>query len=389
MSSKEQLDGLRKRIDEIDEKMVPLFRERMEISLEVADLKISDNMPIQDARREQEVVDHALSILGGLGEAGKAGEAGENSKNLRTEVSLLMRSIIALSREYQRGRTFHSEMPLLPPAREPMRQKARCAFQGVPGAWSEQALIKLFPDASRQHVEFFEDVFLAVKDKRADYGVVAIENSQTGAIGETYDLLRKYGCFIVGRTWIDIQQCLLAKAGATLSDIREVLSHPEGFRQCSRFLHGRAWDLTACRNTAVAAEAASAAEDGRMAAIGSRRAAELNGLNVLAPDIMDSTANRTSFVVIATEPEYSEKSDLISITFSTEHRAGALCETLMPFMAQGINLMRIESRPATPGKYRFFAELKGNIMDVDILSTLRQAAATCEYFEVIGCYDNT
>ena len=101
---------------------------------------------------------------------------------------------------------------------------------------------------------------------------------------------------------------------------------------------------------------------------------------------MDSMGNRTSFVVIATEPEYDETCDLVSITFSTEHRAGALCEALMSFMAQGINLTRIESRPASPGKYRFFVEVEANILDPAALQTLRQAAAACEYFEVIGCY---
>jgi chorismate mutase/prephenate dehydratase len=346
----------------------------MDVSLRVADVKIRENMPIRDSSREQVVVDRAVALANG---------------DLRSEVTLLMRSILALSREYQRNRRFHGQVPMLPPPREPVRKDIACAFQGVPGAWSEQALIKLFPDALRQPVEFFEDVFLSVKQKRTNYGVVAIENSQTGAIGETYDLLRKYGCFIVGRTWIDIHQCLLASAGTTLQDVREIFSHPQGFRQCARFLQGRSWDLTTCRNTAVAAETVAGAKNGRAAAIGSRRAAELNGLEILVPDIMDASDNRTSFVVIATEPEYDDKSDLTSITFSTEHRAGALCETLMPFMAQGINLLHIESRPATPGKYRFFAEIEGNITDPDILSTLRQAAASCEYFEVIGCYSNT
>jgi chorismate mutase/prephenate dehydratase len=374
MSGKEQLEELRRRIDEIDRQLIPLFEERMDVSLRVGEVKIGENLPIQDAAREQAVVDRAASLA---------------SEGLRGEVSLLMRAILAFSRERQNSSMFHSEIPLLPSPREPKKSALTCAFQGVPGAWSEQALVKLFPDASRIAVEFFEDVFLAVKEKRADYGVVPIENSQTGAIGETYDLLRKYGCFIVGRTWTNIRQCLLALPGTAVSDVREVLSHPEGFRQCSRFLHGRAWDLTACRNTAVAAETASKAKDGRTAAIGSRRAAELNGLEVLAPNIMDSSGNRTSFVVIATAPEYDETSDLISITFSTQHRAGALCETLMPFMAQGVNLMRIESRPATPDKYRFFAELKGNILNPDTLFTLRHAAATCEYFEVIGCYGNS
>jgi chorismate mutase/prephenate dehydratase len=375
MDTKERLMTLRKRIDEIDEGLIPLFGERMGVSLQVAEAKVQENMPIQNTQREQAVVDHAVSLA---------------REELHGETALLMRTIIALSREYQRSRMFNRETPLLPPARDPVKQDMACVFQGLPGAWSEQALIKLFPEAPREHVDFFEDVFLAVREKRADYGVVAIENSQTGAIGETYDLLRKYGCFIVGRTWVDIRQCLLAPSGTALSDVREVLSHPEGFRQCSRFLRGRAWDLTACRNTAVAAETAAKAADGRTAAIGSRRAAEVNKLTVLAPDIMDSMDNRTSFVVIAAEPEYDEKSGLISVTFSTAHRAGALCETLVPFMAQNINLLRIESRPSSsPDSYRFFAELEGNIMDADIRSTLKQAAAACEYFEVIGCYNNT
>ncbi|MDR3279362.1 MAG: chorismate mutase [Synergistaceae bacterium] len=372
MGDKEMLGALRKRIDEIDEKLVPLFGERMEIALKVAGLKARDNMPIQDAAREQEVVDRAVSMADGF----------------RGEASLLMRSIMALSREYQRGRMLQGETPMLPAPREPMRSDIICAYQGVPGAWSEHAIMKLFPDAERRPVEFFEDVFLAVKDGQANYGVVPIENSQTGAIGETYDLLRKYGCFIVGRTWVDIRQCLLARPGTALTDIREVLSHSEGLKQCARFLRGRSWDLADCRNTAVAAQTVAASTNGKTAAIGSRRAAELNGLDVIAPDIMDSTGNKTSFVVIATEPEYDESSDLVSITFSTEHRAGALCETLMPFVAQGINLLHIESRPVAPGKYRFFVESEGSILNPDTLSTLRQAAALSAYFEVIGCYKN-
>ena len=375
MDVKKELTTLRKRIDEIDGQLIPLFSERMDISLRIVKMKVGENMPIQNDLREQAVVDHAVSAV---------------DSELRGEVSLLMRTIIAFSREYQRRQMFRREMPLLPPPRTPVNQDITCVFQGFPGAWSEQALIKLFPEASRVCVDFFEDIFIAVREKQAHYGIVPIENSQTGAVGETYDLLRKYGCFIVGRTWIDIRQCLIALPGTALSDVREVFSHPQDFRQCSHFLRGRAWDLTACRDTAVAAETVVNANNGRTAAIGSRRAAEVNGLVVLASDIMDSVENRTSFVVIATEPEYDEKSDLISVTFSTAHRAGALCETLIPFVAQNINLRRIESRPSSsPDSYRFFAELEGNVLDASTRSTLKQVAATCEYFEVIGCYNNT
>jgi prephenate dehydratase/chorismate mutase len=296
IDAKERLAELRGRLDEIDGRIVPLFRERMGVSLQAAAVKVRENMPLRDSAREQAIVDRAAALAGA---------------DLRGEAALLMRAVIALSREYQRGKILRGEARLLPPAREPARQNVTCAYRGAPGEWSGQALLKLFPDAVRVRADFLEDVFLAVKEGRADYGVAAIENSRTGAIGETYDLLRKYGCFIVGRTWIDMRR---------------------------------------------------------------------------APDVTDSADNRTSFVVIASEPEYDGESDLVSVTFSTEHRAGALCETLMAFMAQGINLLRIESRPASGGTYRFFAELSGSVLDSATSSALRQAASACEYFEVIGCY---
>jgi prephenate dehydratase len=91
-------------------------------------------------------------------------------------------------------------------------------------------------------------------------------------------------------------------------------------------------------------------------------------------------------VVISPEPEYDERDDRISFTFSTKHRSGALCESLLPLTAGGLNLLQLESRPAGAGKYRFFAEVQGNILDAHTISTLRQAASASEYFEVIGCY---
>jgi chorismate mutase/prephenate dehydratase len=258
MSTKEQLNESRERIDEIDEKIVSLFAERMEIAERIAEIKGMGNLAITDESRERRVVERAEALLA--------------DESLKGEIALLMRSVIAISKERQRRTLFPSDRPLLPPPRKAPQGRIVCAYQGVPGAWSEQALISLFPGAETSRVEFFEDLFVAVKEKRADYGVVAIENSKTGAIGETYDLLRKYGCYIVARTWIDIRHCLLAPADTEIDDIREVFSHPEGFRQCSKFLRGRAWDLTTCRNTAVAAELAAAGGNGRTAAIGSRRA---------------------------------------------------------------------------------------------------------------------
>lgn len=371
MMNNNDIKTLRASIDDIDAKIVALFEQRLEFAREVGDYKRAHNLAILDASREQAVVDQATARVPEI---------------MAAETALLMRSLMALAREYQRALLFKNDEAFLPEPSEPKRENVRCAFQGVQGAWSEQATHKLFPGATLTAVEFFEDVFSEVKRGAVDYGIVPIENSQSGAIGETYDLLRKYGCYVVGRTWIDIRHCLIAKSGTKLTEVREVFSHPEGFRQCHRFLMDKSWDLIAKSNTAVAVNAAKGSEGNKTAAIGAKLAAEINGLEVLVPDIMDSANNRTSFVVIANQPEYSQKSDLISVTFSLAHRSGSLCEALMPFMASCINLTRIESRPVSADNYRFFAELSGNIMDPKVQETLRHVAGATEYLEVLGCY---
>ncbi|MDR0854372.1 MAG: chorismate mutase [Clostridiales Family XIII bacterium] len=367
-----EIKNYREEIDSVDESLIKLFEERMNLSKAIGKYKRTNNIAIQDSEREQEIVDKAVSLT---------------DSELKGEVTLLMRSIMALSREYQRSLLFENISELLPAPTEAKTEGVKAVFQGAPGAWGEQAARKVFPDAELISADFFEDVFNMVKNGEADYGVVPLENSKTGAIGETYDLLRTYGCYIVGRTWIDIKHCLLAKPSAEQRDIREVFSHPEGFKQCHRYLADKSWDFIACSNTAVAAEKVAASDGNKAAAIGSRGAAKHNGLEVLAEDIMDYGNNRTSFVIISANPEYTEKSDLISITFSTAHRSGALCEALTPFMVADVNLTRIESRPTSLQKnYRFFAEISGNILDEEIKDTLKHAAGVTEYFEVIGCY---
>lgn len=367
------LAQLRAEIDEVDAALLPLYERRMEAVRQVAELKRENNLSILDAGREQVIIDKM---------ADRADAA------YRAEISLLTRTMLALSKSYQRKRLFPGEETLLPPPAQPKRENVVCVYQGVPGAWSEQALLQVFPDASYEAAEYFEDVFRTVKEEKADYGVVPVENSRTGAIGETYDLLRRYGCYIVGRVSVEIRQCLLAPEGVGLNDIRRVLSHPEALRQCGKYLKKHPWEQIACSNTAVAAESVAKENDGHSAAVGSRRAAERSGLSVLVPDIMDSAGNTTAFVVIARAPEYTADSTMITVTFSTAHRSGALCEALMPYMACGLNLARIESRPGTGGDYRFFADIESNILDPAAQDALRQAAAACEYFEVLGCYDN-
>ncbi|MDD2483677.1 MAG: prephenate dehydratase domain-containing protein, partial [Eubacteriales bacterium] len=368
MDTKKKMDAVRQSIDEVDRQIIEMFGKRMELSDQVAKIKKDGNLALTDDDREQQVIDRALAA---------------SDLAAKEETGLFMRSLMALSKLRQRKLVYGGADPeLLPPSRKPQREGAVVAYQGIPGAWGEQAVAQLFKQAERVTHDSFEDVFVAVKEKKALYGVVPIENSQTGAIGEVYDLLRRYGCYIVDQTWVEVRHCLMGIPGTGLNDIREVFSHPEGFRQCEQFLRNRAWDMTSCRNTASAAEKVSKSGDKRFAAIGSVRAAELYGLEVLAPDIASDLTNRTRFIVIAAEPEYDETCDAVSVIFRTAHRSGALCEVLFPFMAGNVNLSRIESRPMTGGKYCFFCDIKGNIGDPMIATALRHAAVSCGYLEV-------
>lgn len=379
MSHREQLQELRKEITALDEELIKLFMQRMEISGKIADVKMAGNISITDTEREKKVTEDAIAVA----------RAVNPDLGAETEVASFVRSLLALSKQRQHKKLFAGTNLEFPASAKPVAPDARVAFQGVAGAWGENAAITLYPNGNHIAYDYFDDVFTAVKSGEADVGVLPIENSQTGAIGEVYDLLRRNGCYIVGEAWITVAQCLLAKEGVRLDEIREIYSHPEGLKQCRRFLKNRNWDLTGCRNTAVAAQMVAQKDDRRYAAIGSRRAAEVHGLSVLAPDIMDNANNKTRFIAIAAEPVYDKGCDTTGISFITAHVAGALCAVLQTFMVAGINLSRIESRPVSAEKYRFFADLKTNLLSPEALDVLGQAAMHCDIFEVLGCYPSS
>ncbi|MDR0861961.1 MAG: chorismate mutase [Oscillospiraceae bacterium] len=382
MTAKEELQALRTQIDEVSAAIVRLFNERQRLSTEVARVKDAGNLAITDANREEQVVAAAV--------------AASEPENRAAAISLT-RTLIALSKLRQNEQLALPTALDFPAPVEPT--DGVVAFQGVAGAWSEQCAQTLYPEAEKLACAYFEDVFEAVKSGKAAYGVLPIENSRTGAIGEVYDLLRRHSCFIVGELWLSVAQSLLAAPGARLTDIREVFSHPEGFSQCARFLKNRSWELTSVRNTAVAAQMVAEkaggadgvknAEGVKFAAIGSPRAAEVYGLEVLAPDVMDDRNNRTRFIVIAAAPQYNEQSTSVTVTFSTQHRSGALCSVLEAFMLAGVNLTRIESRPVSAERYRFFADLAANITDPATRDAINIASMHCDYFEVLGCYSTS
>ena len=255
--------------------------------------------------------------------------------------------------------------------------KLQVGFQGVEGAYGHVAVLKYFQgkDIKAQNYPMFEDVVKAVVNKEVKYGVIPIENSSTGGITEAYDLIRRYGCFIVGEQLVKVEHCLLAWPGTKIGDIKEVYSHPQGFAQCrAYFKQHPKMELLNYFNTAKSAELVSQKKTKYMAAVAGAQAAELYGLEVLVRGINDNNNNYTRFFVVAADPEPSPKSNKITLVLTVKHEPGSLYNALKRFASNNINMLNIESRPieGRSWEYFFHIDISGNLADANVQKALNQ-----------------
>ena len=264
-------------------------------------------------------------------------------------------------------------------------------YQGVPGAYGEQATYTYFQEKWREIIAYdtFEDVIQALNEGKIDYGVLPIENSSAGEVLDTYDLIKNNDLYIVGEQSIKIDNNLMAIPGAKIEDIEEVYSHPQGLKQSKEFLSQYS-KMKKCPyvNTATACKFVAESKDQTKAAIGSKRAAELYGLEILAPNTNFNKNNCTRFIVLANSMNIDSTCDKISIVFSTAHVSGSLYNILGYFAHNGLNLLKIQSRPLLEKKweYYFFADLEGNLEQANVLIALSQIMNQCSYFKILGNY---
>jgi prephenate dehydratase len=234
------------------------------------------------------------------------------------------------------------------------------AYQGVPGAFSEQAARDFVPGAELLACPRFEDLFDAVSSGRARWGAVPIENTLAGSVHACYDLLARHTVTVSAESVLRISHTLIAPPGAMLEDIRRVLSHPMALLQCEQFFRKNPGiEAVAVQDTAAAAEEVIARGLGDTAAIASLRAAEVYGGMVLAENLEDDPMNFTRFLLI-TRPEdqpargRSDSRPLkTTLLFRVQNRPAALFESLRPFVDRGINLTKIESRPVRGSRFEY------------------------------------
>jgi prephenate dehydratase len=268
------------------------------------------------------------------------------------------------------------------------RSRPPVGYQGEPGAFSEQAVRTLFPEAQPIPIRTLRQVFEQLEGGVVHHGVVPLENSLAGSINETYDLLSKGRAFVVGEVVIAVDHALLALPGTRLRDLKRVASHPQALAQCAEFLATLDAEAVPVYDTAGAAK--RIAEEGRAgeAAIASERAAEIYGLEVLASRIQTSPSNRTRFAAIAQEMRSLASADKTSLLLEIRHEPGSLYRCLRPFADRDLNLSKLESRPIgdRPWEYWFYLDVQAGIDDPELTEALADLEREAGRVQVVGSY---
>ncbi|HXJ65967.1 MAG TPA: prephenate dehydratase [Actinomycetota bacterium] len=264
------------------------------------------------------------------------------------------------------------------------------AYQGEPGAYSEEAAHRLFPDATPLPLRTLHQVFDRVANGELRAGVVPLENSQAGSITETFDLLARGDVHIVGEAIVRVDHALLALPGIPLEYVMRVASHPAALAQCQEFLAtlDEEVEIVPVYDTAGAAKRIAEEKRAGEAAVASERAAQVYGLAVLAAKIQDTPDNFTRFAAVATDPEPLGPPDKTSLVLITDHRPGALFHALRPFAERGVNLVKLESRPSGSGpwKYRFYLDVEAGVHDPAFRAALEDLRTEAAAVQVLGSY---
>ena len=373
------LSEIREEIDDIDSKIVELFENRLDLVTQVAEYKIANGKPVLDKKREAEKLQRLVQLA----------ESDFSGKSIHELFEQIM--AICRKRQYQlmarQGRVEETDFEV----RESLDlSNAKVVYQGVEGAYSQMAMKAFFgehPDAF--HVETWRDAMEAIKQGRADYAVLPIENSSAGIVSENYDLLVEYDNYIVGEQTIKIDHALLGLPGTELKDITCVYSHPQALMQCVDFLdEHKEWERISLKNTALSAK--KVLEDGlkNQAAIANPLTAEIYGLKVLRESINYSSENSTRFIIVAGKKMCRKDASKISICFEIPHETGSLYHMLSHIIYNDLNMNKIESRPIKDKsfEYRFFVDFDGNLADGAVQNALRGLKEEALELKILGNY---
>jgi chorismate mutase/prephenate dehydratase len=371
------LNEIRLEINEIDNKLIELFKRRMECAKDVANYKKANNIPILNTQREQEILDEMLQ---------RGGEYGHAAQLLFSNIMELSRAlqhnIVGSGKEMRK--TIENASRTIP-----FNKRTRVATQGLAGANNHDATMKIFPDCNPMFHKSFKGVFMALENGEADYGVLPVENSSAGSVSDVYDLILKHRFYIIKSIDMPINYNLCCIQQSELKYIEEVWSHPQALAQCSDKISDRNYRAVQSANTAIAARDVALSKRIDIAAICNKSATKEYGLKVLEENFANRSDNATRFIVISKKLFIPEDADKISLCFALPHVTGSLYSVLCRFNSLGLNLTKIESRPMinAPFQYLFYLDFTGNVRNENVMNLMCALSTELPEFSFLGNYN--
>jgi len=370
------IEDWRIEINALDKELLRLLNQRAELALKVGESKRGSGMSVCDHTREREVIERLCSL---------------NSGPLDDRAVVeLFRAIIHESRRIQiqttQPATEHQQFPNT----DLQTDSPRVAFQGEPGAFGEEAAIKLLGEGIKLvPVPTFESLFEAIDNQAADYILAPIENSLVGFVHACFDRLLDSNLKIVAEVVIPITHYLIGCSGASFQSIATVESHPVALEQCRRFLETNPQiRRVAAEDTAGSVANVIRAGDRTRAAIAGLRALERYGGVVLREHLEDSRENCTRFFLLASSANPAADADKLSLTIELPHQPGALHRALEPFARKDLDLLKIEGRPVKgrPWEYCFYLEVRGAEAESDVTAVLNELKGQRVETKLFGSY---
>lgn len=376
------MESVRAKIDDVDSRLLSLLAERQALSEEVIQIKDADGQPTRNIDREKSLLKERIVHGKGYGLDPQF-------------VTKVFHEVIAGSVRHQQD-FLQSKLN----KSEKAHAAPRVAFQGIDGSYSHLVAMTHFTEKSEQGnvgaatfvgYSSFEDAVRAVERGDADYGVLPIENTTSGAINDVYDLLLNSRVAIVGEEKFLVAHCLVGNKDVPVAHLQKIYCSPLAVSECRKFLSQIPdCHVEYCSDSALAVKRVKESGDVRVAAIASEDAAEMFDLSVLQRNIANQDSNFTRYLVVAKDPRKVDARipSKTSIVIHTLNQAGALVDALQVFREHGINLTKLESRPVPGNSWEemFYLDFVGNLDASDTKSALAALTKQVRFIKVLGCY---
>ena len=361
MAKETTLDKARKNINKIDAEMRELFVKRMRAVEQVAEYKKERGMGIFDPAREAEIIKRGSELV--------------EDDVIREYYVSFLRNNMNVSKAYQ--------------AR--LIEGMRVAYSGVEGAFAHIAAEKLYPSATKISYGDFQAAYRAVESGECDVCVLPVENSYNGEVGQVTDLMFSGTLYVNGMFDLPVTQDLLGVRGASVSDIKTVISHPQALGQCAEYIREHEFETKEHKNTALAAREVALGCDKSVGAIASAEAAEIFGLDIIDHDINAQKTNTTRFAVFSRVPNkrIPHTPGVYSVLFFTvRDEAGALARAVEIIGSHGFNLRSLRSRPMKEllWQYYFYVEAEGDVQTERGTAMMEELEEYCDRLKFVGTY---